>query len=119
VAKVTEAELDSIREAQLDFMPDLSIIRRRSYVGDDEFATGNVALDVPCRVTPGYGTWRLVADRFQGITPFTLTFPYGTDIKAGDQVVDDEARTFEVRDVKSPNSYDTAIQVLADLVTDG
>lgn len=116
---VTERELRGIREAQEMYMPQRVVIRRRQFSGDSEFEPVNIAVDVPCRFTPGFGFWRAVADRYQGVTPYRATVPYDQDVKAGDTLVDEESRVFEVRDVLAPESYQTAKQVLTDLVTDG
>lgn len=116
---ITDGEIASIREAQEEFMPDSGIIKRREFFGDQEqeyFPTDGVVR--PACVTPGFGIWRLVADRFAGITAYTITMHWDVDIQAGDIFISDN-RVFEIRDVKSPESYVTAKQCLADLTTDG
>lgn len=118
MSEITPQELDLIREAQQEFMPDAFIIRRRQYIGDDRFETETIAQDVPGRLTAGSGRWVDVADRFQGITPFTLTLYWDQDIKAGDQAVDAQGRVYEVRDVQAPGTLLTARRCLVDLVTD-
>lgn len=117
---ITEGELELIRIEQEKFMPQRVIIRRRFFAGGDavEYEKQTVHEDVPCRLTSGFGMWRVVADRFQGITPFTAELPFGQDVKAGDILVDEDSRTFEVRDIMAPNSYQTAKRCLCDLVTD-
>jgi hypothetical protein len=119
MAEITSLELDSIRSEQETFLPDLVIIRRRAYIGDDFFDFRNIATDVPCRLTPGLGFWRTVADKFQGITPYRATVAWTQDLKAGDTIIDAASRVYEVRDVQAPSSYQTAKQALCDLVTDG
>ena len=114
---ITEKELELLRAEQNKLLPETGDIKRRNFQnglqGDFEFWSRNN----PCRLTPGFGVWRESADRFQGITAFTLTLPWGTDIKAGDKIIVG-SRTFEVRDALIPKSYDTAVRVLLDLVTD-
>lgn len=119
MSKVTDTELDGIREAQADFMPQSVVIRRKDFIADGAFQQINVAIEVPARIVPGFGYWRSVADRFQGITPFRITVPWDQEIAAGYTVVDEESRVYEVRDVLAPATYQTAKQVLTDLVTDG
>ncbi len=117
---ITEKELEVLREEQERFLPNVALqIKRKSYVGGAGiFMADPIAANVPCRLTPGYGVWRNVADRFQGITAFTLTMPYGTDIKAGDELIDEDSRTYQVRDTLAPKGYSTAVRALLDLVTD-
>ena len=114
---ITQSELDLIRENQLAFMPTLVRIRRLDATdGDAEYA--DAYTEVPARITPGFGTWRQSADRFQGITPFQVTMPWDQDVKAGDEVVDVYGRTFRVRDVLTGGSYITAKKSLCDLIED-
>jgi hypothetical protein len=116
---VTDGELNDLRDAQGTFMPQSVVIRRRAYDGDQGYEQGNIATAVPCRLTPGAGSWQAVSDRLQGITPFIATVPWNQELQAGDTIVDEQARTFEVRAVKSPSTYLTAKQALCDLVNDG
>lgn len=113
---ITEKQLNTLRENQERLMPNKVTVKRRLNLGEDEGRYETVLEDQKCRYTPGFGYWRLVADRFQGITPFTLGFPYETDVRAGDHIIDEYAHNYEVRDVRDPASYHTAVQVLADQV---
>lgn len=115
---ITERELDSIRDAQAVFMPNLCEIWREGYAGDDMYEHERHDTDVPCRVMPGFGQWREVADRFQGVTFYTITMPWDQDVRAGDRVVDVYGRTFQVRDVKSASTYQTARQCLTEWLED-
>jgi len=115
---ITEQMLRRIRRNQLLFMPQKSIIRRWVGIGGGERERKIVAEDVPTRFTPGWGRFINVADRLQGITPYTITVPWDTDLKPGDEVIDEQSRTFHIRDAKKPSSYLTAIQALGDLVND-
>jgi hypothetical protein len=120
MSRVTQRELDSIRDAQLDFLPDTILqTKRKFYDGDNGFERQPYLSNIASRFTPGFGRWTIIADRFQGITAFTVTVPWDTDIIAGDELIDDESRTFEVRDSRSPSTYQTAKQLLVDLITDG
>lgn len=116
---VTDRELKALRKAQEAWMPNTVLIQRHKFVGDSQFVPQNVAVDVKCRITPGLGRWTVVADRFQGITPFTITMPWGTDVMDGDQIIDAYGRVFQVRDVSSPKDLATALRLLAGMVTDG
>jgi hypothetical protein len=117
---ISEEELNLFRVEQEKFLPQRVIIRRKFFAGGDavEYEKQTIHEDVPCRLTAGFGMWRVVADKFQGITPFTATLPYSQDVRAGDILVDESSRVFEVRDVQAPNSYQTAKRCLCDLVTD-
>ncbi|SRR6266550_9011297 len=119
MGSVTDRELQDIRDAQEEYLPDTIVIRRKDYVGgDSDYAKPIFATGVPARLTPGFGQWRLVADRFQGIEAFVVTVPWDQDLRPGDEIVDTAARTYQVRAVKSPSSYQTAKQALCDKVTD-
>jgi hypothetical protein len=113
---ISERELESIREAQELFMPQRLIIRRKAYVGDAGFTGETVAIDVPGRLIPGFGRWSEVADRYTGITPIRVTVPWDQELEAGMTVVDEDGRTYEVRDVIAPSSYQTAKQALTDKI---
>jgi hypothetical protein len=118
MTKISEAELDKIREQQEVFMTSLVTVKRRKYLADNEFTPETIATKVNARITPGFGFWREVADRFQGITAYSLTFHWNQDIQAGDVIVDTSDRVFEVRDVRSPSTYHTARQALADRISE-
>jgi len=116
---ITERELELLRQEQTKFFPNEATCKRSSYVGGEQVAVPNtVFTSRPCRFTPGFGVWRQVADQYVGITAYTVTFAYETDVKAGDQLIDDESRSYQVRDVLHPKGYETAVRALLDLVTD-
>lgn len=119
MSHITSKEIDSLREAQEQYMPQRVKIRRRHWFGDDESEYVDHKLNVPAVITAGYGVWRMVADQFSGITAFTIGVPWDTDVQAGDLIVDEKSRGFEVRDVKSPNTYQSRKVVLCDNVTEG
>ena len=115
---ITDRELKSLRKAQEQFMPNEVVIERRQWVGDQEFVPGAVGT-TKCRITAGWGRWAVVADRYQGITPYTVTVPWDADIQPADSLIDAYGRAFQIRDMRSPTDYMTAKQLLAELVTDG
>lgn len=115
---ISEHELELIREHQEIFMPDKIKIRRMAFFGDNERAYETVAQNVPARITPGFGFWRQLADRYQGITAYTVTVPHDQEIQAGWVIIDEQDRSYEVRDSRAPSSYQTAKQVLVDRVSD-
>lgn len=115
---ISQRELELIREHQEIFMPDKVTIRRVVFFGDNERAYETVANEVPARIIPGFGFWRQVADRYQGITAYTVTLPYDQEIQAGWIIIDAQSRSYEVRDSRAPSSYQTAKQVLVDRVSD-
>jgi hypothetical protein len=117
VSGVTPNELELIRVEREKFMQDQVIIKRREFLGDTE--NEYVPIDdelYPVTITPGYGLWRTVADRFQGITAFTVVLPWDTDVQAGDILVQG-VRVFEVRDIRSPSTFLTAKLCLCDQTT--
>jgi len=116
---VSEEELDSIREAQALYLPGLFIIRKRAFVGDSGYAPENVAVDVPGRLIPGAGRWSQLADRYEGITPYRFTCAWDQELLASWYVIDENSIAYEIKDVLSGSSYQTATQALVDRVTGG
>jgi Phage head-tail joining protein len=116
---ITQLELELLREEQITYMPEKVKIRRPRFAGDNERDYEDIAVKVWARLTPGFGFWRSVADRYQGITAFTITMPWDTDCQAGDIIIDSSDRAYEVRDTKDPSTYHTALQVLCDRISDG
>lgn len=117
-AQITTKELESIREAQEVFMPQRVVIQRKRTIAKGEFGWRNVSIDVPGRCTAGFGRFSITADRYAGITPCVWAFPAAQDIEVADRIIDEESIIFEVREVRQPKSYLTAVQVLADRVND-
>lgn len=115
---ITDRELKQLRKNQEDFMPNLVMVERPKWVGDNEFVPDNVG-EIKCRITAGWGRWAIVADRYQGITPYHITMPWNADVQPADSLIDAYGRAFQIRDMRSPSDYTTAKQVLAELVTDG
>lgn len=111
---ISEGELDKIREQQELYFDKVVVIRRKAF-DRDEFVTTTLGTDVPCRIARGFGFWRQVADRFQGINAHVITLPHDQAIQAGDQVVDGDD-IYEVRDLRGKGSFVTARQVLTDLI---
>jgi len=116
---ITQLELDLLREEQLTYMPERVRIRRADFPGDNEREYIDHLDQVWARITPGFGFWRAVADRYQGITAFTITMPWDTDVHSSDVILDSKGRVYEVRDTKDPSTYHTALQTLCDRVNDG
>lgn len=119
MTEITQLELDLLREEQITYMPERVRIRRADFSGDNERDYFDHVLDVWARITPGFGFWRAVADRYQGITAFTITLPWDTDVRASDVIIDGNGRVYEVRDTQDPKTYHTALRVLCDRVNDG
>lgn len=115
---ITDKELVDIRTAQEAFMPSLIKVRRKVSVGDGEWEYTDWSSEIQSRLTPGFGFWREVSDRFQGATFFTIAVPWDTDIRASDEVVDAYGRTFEIRAVRDSATFQTAKSVLAERVYD-
>lgn len=95
-------------------MPETVDVIKDVVIAPGKTSTKVIAEAVSGACTPGFGFWRNVADRFQGITAYVWTFPVGTEIESGHRIVDARGRRFEVRDVRDPASFHTALQVLAD-----
>lgn len=114
---ITPGEIAAIREAQADFMPlELQVYRFQVHDGQGEPERWGPA--VMGRIASNMGSlWRSVADRYQGLTMYTVTGPYDWDVKEGDHVYDGFGRHFIVRDVRNPQTYHTAKQCLAEGVT--
>lgn len=116
---LTEQELQELRDAQQTFQAGDFIIRRREFFPPDDYDhRATVGDGIQGRLTAGFGQFRNIADRFQGITPFTFTVSWDQDIRADDEVLDNRGNIFHVRDVRKGNTYQSAIQCLVDLVTD-
>jgi hypothetical protein len=113
---ITDEELRLLRIEQEKWMTQTGTIRRVGYVAEGEPADDNVATDVPVRIKSGFGFFREVADRIQGITAFTLTFPWNTDIRVGDKFIDNNGEVYEIRDIRGNNTIQTALQVLGDRI---
>ena len=115
---ITERELEQMRKEQEKFMPDKVIIKERKFFGDTE--SDYYAIDDefhPCRIIPGFGVWRTVADRFQGITAYVLTFTWDELVRPG-YIAVHGSTVYEIRDVKTDSSYQTALQALCDRTTE-
>jgi head-tail adaptor len=119
MTEITQLELELLREEQITYMPERVKVRRTNFAGDNERDYETVHEGLWARITPGFGMWRVVADRFQGITAFTITVPWDSDVRAADAIIDAAGRVYEVRDTKDPSTYHTALQLLCDRVNDG
>jgi hypothetical protein len=117
---ITERELDEIRTAQEVFIQSEGILRRREFIPPDDYDhRKTIGENISVRVSAGFGTFRDVADRFQGIIPFVLTFSWNQDVRADDELILTDGRVFHLRAIKAGLYIHTATQCLADLITDG
>jgi hypothetical protein len=91
-------------------------VRRQQPLAPNVEDDGYVLTNVLARITAGYGTFRDVADRFSGITPYTISCPLGTDIRPGDYIVDEEGVTYHVRDVRDHGTFEAVVNALCDWV---
>jgi hypothetical protein len=114
---VTARELKEMREAQEAFMPTSIRVYNKVSVGDGEY---DYAPDFTTkgRITTGFGIFRAVADRYQGVSYVTISVPWDTDVRAGQRLYDAYGRAFEVRDVKDANTFQTAKVCLCEGVED-
>jgi hypothetical protein len=116
---ITTKELDDIRAAQNVFIQSEGILRRREFIPPDDYDhRKTIGEHIPVRVSAGFGTFRDVADRFQGIIPFVLTFSWDQDVRADDELLLTDGRVFHLRATKLGLHLHTATQCLADLITD-
>lgn len=109
-------ELRLLRQEHDKWLSDVATHRRRIYDGDNDMEPMVINPEVACRFKPGYGHWMPLADKYQNINPFTITFAFGYDIVDSDQIIDVNGGLYEVRDVKAPASISAATVVLADKV---
>lgn len=81
-------------------MPETVTVRRKTDTQDPTGGTTTTWADtvtVSGRIDPAGGTpeERVIADRIQATTPYTVTVPHGTDVFATDQLTID-GETYEV-----------------------
>lgn len=114
---------DAIGAAILDALPDHMAVERvtrtrDSSGGSTESYQGVVGLEaVPCRIWPtGVSGEAIVADRLGLVDPYTITVPYGTDIRDSDELVAHDLR-FHVQAAPAIRSGGIVQRVLATVVT--
>jgi hypothetical protein len=107
--------LSNIRTEQERWMPNSAIRQRKVPISPDEEGTDTLP-GLKCRISAGFGTFRMVADKFQGITPYHFAFPWDSDVKVGDYLVDEQSNTYRVVSVKEDVSIQSALPVLTDRV---
>lgn len=115
----TAAELASLRALQNAAMPDTCVVQRLSRddndMGEsaDTYATSST---VACRVAPmsiqNEGDENVIGGKLTAIGMWAITMPDNSDVQQADRITSG-GRTFEVRDVQSPQSYETAVRVVA------
>ena len=88
--------IEELRAKHLRMMGNLVGLKRQEPFAPGVEDDGYVARDVPARITAGYGTFRDVADRFGGVTPYTVTVPYDQDVRPGDRWIDEDGNVFNV-----------------------
>jgi head-tail adaptor len=114
---VTDKELTAMREEQLKWMPERGgTLQRKVYLNGENFGWRDVVIDAQVRITAGHGRFNITSDRYTGINPVLITFPFGTDVQAGDRFLHNDL-IYEIREAEKPKSYLTAIQCLCDLVS--
>lgn len=105
-----------MRAAEQHYMDERVSIRRDVIIAPNVEEPTTIASDVPARITAGYGTFRDVADRFSGVTPYVITVAYNQDAKPGDAVIDSEGNVYNVLDVRSKGTYHIATNCLCQWV---
>jgi hypothetical protein len=117
MSTLVDRVIDITREYQLRYMTD-SVVILRPFKNTVDTTPGVLASNVACRLTPGAGRYQVIADRFDAITPWTLTFPWDTDIQVGDTVIAGDDNTYQVRWADDADkTLRAAVRVLADRIT--
>ena len=115
---ITHPELDLWREEQLKWLLDRGRLERKMQgEGNDDPYYLPLREDVPVRISAGYGTFRQVADRFQGLNIYALTFMYDEDVAPDDKLIDADGNEYHIKVVRNHSSIQTATQTIAELVT--
>jgi len=116
---ISDQELDEIRAEQEKYMPSRVTIKRRTFLGPpDAWDYPVIAQHVPARITPGlFGQLRQVAQKLASIQAYTITLHWDQVIRDSDQIVDEaNSAVYEVRFARINSSYQTATQVVAELI---
>ena len=111
--------LDTWRTESLRYMIHTATIRGRAFNGVDDHDRFSRATGVAARFDPGFGIFRIYADRFAGKMMWTVTLPYGTEVNTGDGIINEATSdTFEVRIVNDGNkTLQSNVRVLAERIT--
>ncbi len=114
---LTDADLDGMRSAVEDSLPDTAVIQRgtvHSNLGGGGTTAWVNASTVACRLSPispaGFGTERVIADQLTEVSDWVLTLPQATTIDTNSRVVVGTA-TFEVMALHEPRSWDLCTRV--------
>jgi len=111
---LSSEELAAMRQTQNSALPDVADILRPAVavdaVGEPVETLTTVATGVACRISPNrQGKQAIVGERIVDVAPYVVTFPYGTDVRAGDRIVSGGA-TYEVLGVRVAGNWATAVQ---------
>ena len=112
---LTDADLNSARDAANDFLPDMAVIQTPAWVSDGGgggstilTASGTVA----CRVMPVTGNERLEGARLNPDTEYLITAPHDAPITLA-SVLEIASRQFSVTAVGEPRSWAVSLKVEA------
>ena len=106
---LTADELTGMRETQALALPDTATITRPTRVSDGAggfTTTPATVATAACRAARSRPREILGGEREVTLADWTLTFPYGTDVQAGDTVTS-SGRTFQVIGILA-GSWETA-----------
>lgn len=117
---IPESLLTQLRKRETATMKDRVSLRRNVPVTPHSESPWVYATDVPARIKMGFGTFRDVADRFQGVTACNITVPETYDVRPGDEVLEgsdpENLTVYKVLDTRSSGTYRIAQRLLAELI---
>jgi hypothetical protein len=116
---LTAADLASMRETIEDSLPDVAVIKTRSWVSDGGgggTTTYTAAGTVECRVAPISAAEKYQGERIHPDTEYVFTFPYDAAIP-GDAVITVGSINYTVTGQRSPRSWEISRRVEAKEVT--
>lgn len=112
---VSDLELAELKREREQYMDSLVDVKRDEVIAPNQEEPVIVASGVRAQITAGYGTFRDVADRFSGITPYTISCPYETDIRPGDWLIEGDM-VYNVKDVRRHGTFEIVVNALCDWV---
>lgn len=113
--------LTSLRALSLLTLPDTCIIQRVSNAPDgsgSQTETWATSSTVACRVTPTgqqSPAERIIAERIQAASPFTVILPHDADITERDRI-SWSGQILQVRGVLAPRSWQTTIRAVCERI---
>lgn len=117
---LTTAELTAMRATLADSLPDVAVIKSRSWVSDGGgggTTTYAAAGTVDCRIAPASASpERNQGERLHPDTEYVLTFPYDTAVE-DDSLITIDSRDYSVTALREPRSFAVSLRVEAKEIT--